>query len=227
MADPNKQRVRINYVADDGLDYFIVTTRNHAAAVNAVAPAAGAKALPARWRPRHVHLSQINAGRDRGMSLIMPSKTHNAWIGTQNTIDVAPYGTLNVTGQIGEGRTQGAPAFNGTATPPNERVTIKYLSDDGNEYAYTTTRAHAAAIGATAPAASAPAYPKSWTARHYLLINPVFTGPDQKMVLVEGNPAAASWTADGEYAFTVDGVNFNSTGRKDEHRTKGAPAYVP
>lgn len=227
MADPNKQRVRINYVADDNLDYYIVTTRNHAAAVNATAPAAGAKPLPARWRPRHVHLTQILAGRDRGMSVIMPSKTDNAWIGTANNLTVAPYGSMRISGRIGEGRTQGAPAFDGNANPPNERVTMRYLADDGNEYAYTTTRSHAAAVGAVAPTATAAAYPRSWTPRHYLLLNPTLAGADQKMVLVEGNPAAASWIADGQYTFTVAGVAFNTTGRKDEHRPEGAPDYVP
>jgi hypothetical protein len=225
--DPNRQRVRIGYVGDDGKDYFIVTSRNHAAAVNATAPVSNAKALPARWKPRHIHLTQTNAGRDRGISLIVPSRTFDAFIGTQNTVDVAPFGTLRVTGMMGEGRTQGAPNFNGTATPPNERVAINYQSDDGNVYAFVTTRAHAAAVGAVAPAADAPAYPTAWTPRHYYLLNPDLAGPDQKMRLVEPNPNAAKWLADSQQTFDVNGTTFNTTGRKDEHRTKGAPDYVP
>lgn len=226
-VDPNKARVRIAYVADDGLNYFIITSHNHAAAVGATAPAAGAKALPARWKPRHVHLSQTLAGRDRGLSMIMPAKAHAAWVGTQNTLDVTPFGTLRITGRIGEGRTQGAPAYDGVGTPPNERVTIKYRADDGNDYAYTTTRAHAFAVTATPPGATDPAYPRAWTARHYYLLNPTLTGADQKLRLVEGNPAAPAWVADGPYAFTINGVTYNSTGRKDEHRPLGAPDYVP
>lgn len=226
-VDPNKQKVSISYTAEDGIDYSVITSRNHAAAVAGNTSGAGDPPLPSGWRPRLWHGKQINAtGRDRKISVVIPTKTSADWQGPAATLTVAPYGVFQNTGVSGERRTQGAPDFDGAATPPNQRVAINYLSDNGNNYRIITNRAHAAAVGATAPG-NVPNYPEIWTPRHYGALNPDLTGTDQRVVLVEPNPASAAWNSDAAFSFTVGGVTFNSTGRKQENRTKGAPGYVP
>lgn len=225
-VDPNKQRVAIRYQAEDGNFYSVITSRNHAAAVGATGAQPNDPPLPTKWKPRRVHALQVLAGRDRGIGLVVPVETGPLWIGGQATIDVQPYGTLTITGRSGERRTQGAPGFDGNANPPNERVAIKYRSDNGQDYAIVTTRAHAAAVQATDGSAF-PAYPEIWTPRHYNLISPNLTGRDQKLVLVEGNDQSASWRSDAAFVFTVGVNQYNSTGRKQESRPRGAPSYVP
>lgn len=225
-TDPNKQRVAIRYQADDGLYYSVVTSRNHAAAVGATGALASDPPLPTKWKPRLAHGLQILDGHDRTLGIVVPDKTSALWLGTVNTMTVAPYGTLDVTGRTGERRTQGAPGFDGAATPPNERVSIRYISDNGQSYSIVTTRAHAYAVQATS-GAGYPAFPHIWTPRHYNVISPSLTGRDQKLRLVEGNPAAAAWVSDAAYGFIVNGAEYDSTGRKDEDRPRGAPSYTP
>jgi hypothetical protein len=225
-ADPNRQRVAIRYRAEDGNYYSVVTSRNHAAAVGATGALAADPPLPTKWKPRRLHGLQIQAGHDRTLGLVVPDKTSGIWRGTTNTITVAPYGTLDITGRSGERRTQGAPPFDGVGTPPNERVSIRYDSDNGNSYAYVTTRAIAFALGAPGSGGQ-PAFPKAWTPRHIDLINPNLTGRDQRKVIVAPDPTAAYYTQNTTYVVTINGVTYNTTGRIEEDRPNGAPSYVP
>lgn len=225
-TDPNRQRVAIRYQADDGNWYSVVTSRNHAVAVGATGALAADPPLPTKWKPRLIHALQVLAGHDRTIALVIPTKTNAMFMGTTNSVTVAPYGAMEITGRTGERRTQGAPGYDGNANPPNERVSIKYRSDNGSDYAIVTTRAHAAAVAAV-DGSGFPSFPDLWTPRHYNCISPNLTGRDQKLVLTEGNPAAAAWVSDAGYAFTVNGVTYNSTGRKDEDRPRGAPSFVP
>jgi len=225
-TDPNKQRVAIRYTAEDGNTYRVITSRNHAAAIGATGALAADPPLPTKWKPRVVYGLQVAAGRDKKLALVAPLESHALWLGTANTFTVAPYGTFTVTGRSGETRTQGAPGYDGNANPPNERVSIRYQSDNGQDYSIVTTRSHAAAVGAT-DGSSYPAYPEIWTPRHYNLSSTDLTGRDQKMVLVEGNDQNAPWVNGVAYDFTVGGQIFRSTGRRQESRTEGAPSYVP
>lgn len=223
-VDPNKQRVAIRYRADDGQFYSVVTSRNHAAAVSASGALPTDPPLPTKWRPRHVNLLQILNGRDRTLQVIVPDDTANIWTGAADTLLVNPYGPFEITGRTGEGRTQGAPGFDGNANPPNERVSIRYRSENGQDYSIVTTRANAAALGAESGAGFR-AFPEIWTPRHYILTSPTLNGRDQKKVMVEPNPASAAWVSNAAYDVTVDGVLFRTTGRKEEDRPRGAPPY--
>lgn len=225
-SDPNRQRVAIRYVAEDGNEYRVVTSRNHAAAVGAVAPAANAPPLPTKWKPRHINGTQILPGHDRNVRVIAPNKFAGVWTGATNLINVAPFGNIPITGRSGERRTQGAPPYDGNQNPPNERVSINYISDNGTAYTYVTTRSHAFAVNAIAPTGG-PLFPKIWTARHVDVINPDLTGRDQRKVLVAPDPQAAYYLANTGYAFNVAGVTYNSTGRIEEDRPNGAPDYIP
>lgn len=225
-ADPNRQRVSIRYQADDGNFYSVVTSRNHAAAVGATGALAADPPLPIKWKTRKVNGLRIEAGRDKTVQLAFPNRTAGLWTGTIDTFNLAPAGAYDVTGRTGERRTQGAPAYDGSQNPPNEFVTIDYLSNNGQHYDYLTTRAHAFAVGATG-GTGAPLFPKQWTPRHYNAVFPDLTGRDSKLVLVEGNPASGTWTSNAAYSFVMPAGNYVSTGRKDENRPDGAPSYVP
>lgn len=224
-VDPNKQRVAIRYQADDGNFYSLVTTRNHAIAVGATGALAADPPLPTKWKPRTVNLLQVLNGRDRTMQVAYPNQTDGVWTGGVNTLTVQPYGALEITGRTGERRTIGAPGFDGVANPPDERVSIRYNSDNGQSYSLVTTRERAAALLA-ASGAGFPSFPEVWTPRHYNLISPTLTGRDQKLVLVE--PAeGAQWTSDAAITFNIGGVDYRVTGRKQEDRPRGAPPFVP
>lgn len=225
-TDPNRRRVAIRYTADDGFDYQLVTSRNHAIAVNAVAPLAASPPLPTRWVPRLVYGLQVLGGRDRTIAIVAPDPNSALWLGSVSTIDVAPYGTLEITGRSGEGRTQGAPGYNAVPTPPNERVSIKYRSSNGSDYSIVTTRARAACVGAES-GSGFPSFPEVWTPRHYILISPDLTGRDQKAILIEPNQSAAAWVADEMYVFPIGPNTFNSTGRRNEKRPRPAPPFTP
>jgi len=224
-ADPNRQRVRIRYTAEDGNFYSVVTSRAHAAAVAAIGALDTHPPLPPRWRPRLIHANQILPGNDRSLALVVPDKNTVLWR-TDATVTVAPYGNLNITGRTGERRTQGALPFDGNANPPNEFVSIAYISDNGQTYSYVTTRAIAAALGAT-PSAGQAAFPDLWTPRHIDLVNPDKTGRDQRKVIVAPSPTAPYYLSDAAFNFTINGVVFRSTGRIEESRPNGAPSYVP
>jgi hypothetical protein len=224
-VDPNLARVEINYVADDGQNYAIVTSHNHAVAVSGSAPVVPGKSIPKRWKPRLVHGVITQAGRDKHIAVVIPDKTSGLWTGATNTITVAGQGTFAITGRTGERRTQGAVDYDGVGTPPNQLVLIDYLGDDGNHYFLATARSHAHAVAAVAPVIGSKPFPRRWTPRHYNLIATDLTGSDQKMRLVEGDPTKPAWTADTGFSFTVHSANdFVSTGRKDEDRPRGAPA---
>lgn len=225
--NPNRRKVKIAYTADDGLQYAYQTTANHAAAVNATS-GDGLPAFPTRWEPRKIHGKQINpTGRDRKLSLVVPTRISTLWTGPLTSFTVQPYGLLDFTGSTGERRTIAAPDYNGVATPPNELVAIAYTSEQqGQVFRLVTSRAHAAAVNAQ-PAGNAPAYPKAWTPRHYGLLNPDFSGADQRMVLVEPNPQSANWVSDAPVTINVGGTAFGVTGRMTEDRTEGAPGYTP
>ena len=225
-ADPNRQRVSIRYQADDGNFYAVVTSRNHAVAINATGALAADPPLPVKWKTRKVNGLRIEAGRDKTVQLAFPNKTAPLWVGGASTFDLQPAGTYNVTGRTGERRTQGAVPFDGNPTPPNEFCTIDYLSDNGSHYDYLTIKSHAAAVGATG-GTGAPLFPKQWTPRHYNCIFPDLAGRDGKLVLVEGNPATATWLSNAAYSFAMPAGNYASTGRKDENRPNGAPSFVP
>lgn len=225
-TDPNKQRVSIRYLADDGNFYAVVTSRNRAAAVGAQGSLPGEPPLPSKWKPRTTNGYRTEATRDKSVQLVTPSKADAIFFGTASTFNLLPAGTYQITGRTGERRTQAAPSFDGNANPPNERVSIEYFSDNGQFYSYTTTRAHAFAVGATGSSGQ-PNFPDRWTPRHYGTISVTLAGRDQKLVLVEGNPASATWVSNDAFQFTYPGGNFVSTGRKDENRPNGAPSYVP
>lgn len=225
-TDPNKQRVAIRYQADDGNFYSVVTSKNHADAVAATGALATDPPLPTKWKARHINLLQVLTGHDRALHVVAPNPTTGQWTGITVGLNVQPFGQFEITGRTGERRTQGAPGYDGNANPPNERVSIRYRSDNGQDYAIVTTRSHAFAVSAV-NGSGFPAFPKIWTPRHYNLISPILTGRDQHKTLIEGDPNAAAWRSDAGYAFTVAGAVFNSTGRKDEDRPRGAPSYVP
>lgn len=227
-VDPNRRRVAIAYTGDDGQPYALVTRRNHAEAVGAVAPLGGAPPIPTRWVPRHVYGKQILAGRDRVVRLVIPTEVHPLWTGAANTFSVPGFtGTFDVTGRVGERRSNLAPSFNGVAEPASERVAIAYTADDSNVYKIVTTRGHAAAVGATGAGASDPNFPKAWTPRHYYLASTDLTGSDQKAMLVEPNPDAEIWESDGIFEFTIPGLGtFATTGRAAEDRPRPAPPYA-
>jgi len=225
-ADPNRRRVAIRYRAEDNNYYSVVTSYNHALAIGATGALAGDPPLPARWKTRKVNLYSILAGHDRGLRLVAPDKTAAVWTGGTNTVTVQPFGAMPVTGRSGEKRTQGAPNYDGVGTPPNERVSIDYISDNGLHYTYTTTRSHAFAVQAVAPTGG-PQFPHIWTPRHIDVVNEDLTGRDQRKVLVAPDPTKAFYTADTAFVFNVNGVNYDSTGRIEESRPNGAPSFVP
>lgn len=225
-TDPNRQRVAIRYQADDGNFYSVVTSRNHAVAVGATGALAADPPLPSKWKTRKVNGIRVEAGRDKTVQLAFPNRTAPMWVGGAAQFTLLPNGTYDITGRTGERRTQSAPQFDGNQNPPNERVSIDYLSDNGQHYDYVTTRAHAYAVGATG-GTGAPSFPDVWTPRHYGTISPNLAGRDQKMVLVEPNPSSATWTSNAAFLFAMPDGNFVSTGRKDENRPNGAPSFVP
>lgn len=225
-SDPNRQRVAIRYRAGDGNWYAVVTTRNHAVAINATGAQDIDPPLPTKWKPRLVNGLQVSAGRDRTIHLVEPDDTTGIWRGTTNSINVLPYGAFEITGRSGERRTQGAPGYDGSPTPPNERVSIKYTADNNQSYAIVTTRSHASAVGAES-GAGFPSFPDVWTPRHINCFNPILSGRDQKLVLVMPDKTAAKWMSDAQVQFTVNGVTFDSTGRKQESRPRSAPPFTP
>lgn len=224
--DPNRQRVAIRYQADDGNFYSVVTSRNHAVAVGAVGALAADPPIPTKWKLRLVHGLQILGGNDRKVSLVVPLRSQALWQDTTTTFVVQPYGTFQITGRTGGRRTIGAPPFDNVPTPPDERVSINYVSENGSTYTLVTTRAHAAALGAPG-AGNFPAFPDLWTPRHYGLANIATTGRDQKLVLVEWNPASTTWNANQAFSIPFKGSNYRTTGRIQENRPEGAPPFTP
>jgi hypothetical protein len=227
-VDTNKNHFVIAYQSDDGSQYALQTTRNHAASVSATAPNASAPPFPLRWKPRKVHGIIVKAGRDQKISIVVPDPTSALWTQHGGTINVTPYGSFRITGRTGEARTQGAKDFDGQQSPESEFVRINYRSSDGNDYALTVSRRHAFAAGATAPAAGAKGYPKRWTARHWVAISTNLTGTDQHATIIAPDPTAQAWTQDGAYSFNMGALGtFVSTGRVNEKRPEPAPPYAP
>lgn len=227
-VDPNRNHVVIAYTSDDGTQYQWQTTRNHAAAVSGSAPGTNAPPFPRKWKPRVLHGIITKSGRDQKTSIVIPNPSSTLWTEHAGTIDLAPYGTFRITGRTGERRTQGAADFDGTQSPENEFVRVGYRSDDGHDYALTMSRRHAFAAGAAAPASGAKGFPKTWTPRHWVLINPDLSGPDQRAVLVAPDPTKNEWVSDSGFQFNMGALGtFNSTGRVAEKRPEPAPGYTP
>lgn len=230
-VDPRFQRVSIRYRSDDGNDYSIVTSKNHADAIPGTASGVGFPPFPKKWKPRVIHGVIINpTDRDRKITIVAYSRVIAPFTGPDTTIDVAPYGTFQITGRTAESRTIAAPDYDGVGTPAQERVAIKYTADDGNDYRVVTTRGHANAVGAVG-AGNVPAFPKRWKTRHYDLLADDLAGPDQRLILVEPNPLSSNWMSDAATTFNLPMstgiVPFHVTGRRKELRPRSAPGYTP
>jgi hypothetical protein len=227
-VSPEARKYTGVYHADDTFLYLLVLGHNHALA-GGFTPGGGLNhsAFPKKWIPRHMYGIQVDPGGnkpDRHARIVVADFQSAAWL-TDTTFTLQPYGVFQITGRVGEKRSIGAKNWDGVATPPNERVTIRYIGDNGDHYQLVTSRWHAAAVGAPIPDGSEVPFPKIWTPRHYGTKNADLTGTDQKAVIVEPDPDSTIWRSDGVFDFVSTPYGtFTTTGRIAEDRPRGAPA---
>lgn len=106
-VDPNRRKVLIQYLSDDGNSYSLLTTVNHANAVGATGPN-GAPSLPRNYKPRVVYGISTNlAGPDQKCRVVCPDPGSALWLTAQG-FTVPGLGDFFITGRSGEKRSRGA-----------------------------------------------------------------------------------------------------------------------
>lgn len=106
-VDPNRKRVSVNYLSDDGNTYALVTTQNHASAAGMSGSAPGTPSYPKRSKPRHANLVSPDGLQKAKLVLSSPAG-FTGLIGA--TISISGLGDFVVTGTSGERESRGAPA---------------------------------------------------------------------------------------------------------------------
>lgn len=109
-VDPNRRKIVIAYESDDGQEYGVLTTLNHANAAGAVPATDVTPTYRKRWVPRHVNLLSTDlTGPDQKARLVIPTPTHPLWTGAAAGVTIEGLGDFVVTGRTGERRSRLGP----------------------------------------------------------------------------------------------------------------------